>query len=108
MHERTADARLLMPGFPFGVERFDPHDPFAARLPKIVTAHYITPANELETHKFWMFGSHVPFPRGIEGVLESIRRSSSMIKMPSQTSQATVTRPPAKPADDRQPVPPGG
>jgi phenylpropionate dioxygenase-like ring-hydroxylating dioxygenase large terminal subunit len=73
MARRTAEARSLAPGFSFGVERFAPHDPDAVSLRKIVIPHCITPANDRQTHQFWMFWSNVVFPMGVEGVAEMLR-----------------------------------
>jgi vanillate O-demethylase monooxygenase subunit len=61
MIHRTTEARTLTPGFMYGIERFAPHDPDAGRLRKIVIPHCITPANEHQTHQFWMFWSNVPY-----------------------------------------------
>jgi phenylpropionate dioxygenase-like ring-hydroxylating dioxygenase large terminal subunit len=58
---RSGRMMSVTPALNYAVERFQPHDPAATNLRKIVIAHCLTPADESSTHQFWMRWQDVPF-----------------------------------------------
>jgi phenylpropionate dioxygenase-like ring-hydroxylating dioxygenase large terminal subunit len=60
IHRRT-EAVVLTPGYSCGTEYYEPIDPSAeVKLRKVVVPHAVTPANDHETHQWWVFWQNTP------------------------------------------------